>query len=130
MSTPVEIVANYFSAIAEGRIPEAMAALSPEVVWHQPGDNRFSGDHRGPDAVGALIGGMMTVSEGSFAIAPAGPLMANGDLVAAPVHFSGQRGDVELNQSGVDLLRVTEGKIAEVWLFSSDEAQENAFWGA
>lgn len=130
MSTPVEIVANYFSAIAEGRIPEAMAALSPEVVWHQPGDNRFSGDHRGPDAVGALIGGMMTVSEGSFAIAPAGPLMANGDLVAAPVHFSGQRGDVELNQSGVDLLRVAEGKIAEVWLFSSDEAQENAFWGA
>ena len=130
MSSPVEIVANYFSAIAEGRIPEAMAALSPEVVWHQPGDNRFSGDNRGPDAVGALIGGMMTVSEGSFAIAPAGPLMANGDLVAAPVHFSGQRGDVELNQSGVDLLRVTEGKIAEVWLFSSDEAQENAFWGA
>ena len=31
--------------------------------------------------------------------------------------------------AGVDLLRVENGKIAEVWLFSEDQPAEDAFWG-
>jgi hypothetical protein len=31
--------------------------LSPEIVWHQPGNNRFSGVHRGIPAVGGIAGG-------------------------------------------------------------------------
>jgi uncharacterized protein len=30
---------------------------------------------------------------------------------------------------GVDLLRIADGKVAEVWLFSADQAAEDAFWG-
>ncbi|MER9316256.1 ester cyclase [Mesorhizobium sp. M0659] len=31
--------------------------------------------------------------------------------------------------SGIDVLRIEAGKIREVWLFSEDQAQEDAFWG-
>ena len=41
----------------------------------------------------------------------------------------GQANGVELKQLGVDLLRIENGKIVEVRLFSSDSAQEDAFWG-
>jgi hypothetical protein len=62
------------------------------VTWHQPGANRFSGDHLGLEAVGALLGGMMEVSQGSFQLAVTGPAMVNGELVAVPVRFSAEAG--------------------------------------
>ena len=34
------------------------------------------------------------------------------------------------HQDGIDLLRVEGDRIAEVWLFSSDPVEEDAFWGA
>ena len=102
--TPAEVVGGYFQNLADGNVEQAMAALDPNIEWYQPGQNRFSGVHRGPEAVGALIGGMMEVSQGTFAVAPTGPLMTNGDVVAAPVRFTGHRDGRELDQPGVDLL--------------------------
>ena len=29
---------------------------------------------------------------------------------------------------GVDLMRIEAGQIKEMWLFSGDQAAENAFW--
>lgn len=128
-TTPlIEVVSKYFGALAEGRVQDALSYLDPDVKWFQPGENRFSGTHVGPDAVYALIGGMMTVSQGTFAIAPTGPLMVNGDLVVAPVQFTGDRGDVKLDQAGTDLITVQQGKIVAVHLFSSDGPAEDDFW--
>ena len=126
---PIEVVSKYFGALAEGRVQDALSYLDPDVKWFQPGENRFSGTHVGPDDVYALIGEMMTVSQGTFAIAPTGPLMVNGDLVVVPVHFTGDRGDVKLDQAGTDLITVQQGKIVAVHLFSSDGPAEDDFWG-
>lgn len=128
-SSPIDVVADYFAALAAGRVEDALAAFSAEVAWHQPGENRFSGVHNGPAAVGALLAGMMQVSGGSFSVEPTGPLMVNGELVVAPVRFTGGRDGLALDQSGVDLLTVRDGRIVEVRLFSSDPGQEDAFWG-
>ncbi|MFD3745484.1 nuclear transport factor 2 family protein [Nocardia sp. NPDC058633] len=72
---------------------------------------------------------MMQASQGSFAIDTVHTLMSNGDLVAATLHFSGRRDDTAMAMDGVDLLRVIDGKIVEMWLFSTDPAAEDAFWG-
>ena len=127
---PAAVATRYFDALAAGDIPAAMALFSPDVVWHQPGANRFSGDHHGPDGVGALLGGMMATSEGTFQLSVAGPAMVNGDLVAVPVRFSGQREGAAMDMTGVDLLTITGGAIAAVHLFSEDGAAEDRFWGA
>ena len=39
------------------------------------------------------------------------------------------RDGLTLQQAGVDLLHIVDGKIVEVRLFSSNPAQEDAFWG-
>lgn len=127
---PAAVVARYFEALAAGDVPTAMAQFSPEVIWHQPGANRFSGRHHGPDAIGVLIGGMMEVSAGTFVVAVAGPAMVNGDLVAVPVRFTGEReGAAAMDMAGVDLLTVRDGLIVDVRLFSEDGPAEDAFWG-
>ncbi len=127
--TPAAVAATYFDALGRGDVPTAMAQLSDAVVWHQPGANRFSGDHVGLEGVGALLGGMMEASQGSFQLEVAGPAMVNGPLVAVPVRFSGRRDAVSMDMAGVDLLRVSDGKITEVYLFSEDGAAEDEFWG-
>jgi uncharacterized protein len=127
---PLAVVRKYFDALSAKDFATVAALFADDIVWHQPGANQFSGTRRGGAAVGEMLGGMTTVSEGTFEISLTGPLMANGTLVAAPVHFSGKRDGAATDQDGVDLLRVEGDRIAEVWLFSFDPAEEDAFWGA
>ena len=126
---PAAVATRYFDALASGDVPAAMALLSPEIVWHQPGANRFSGDHHGLEGVGALLGRMMEASAGTFQLAVTGPAMINGDMVAVPVRFSGQREGVAMDMTGIDLLTIADGAIAAVHLFSEDGAAEDRFWG-
>lgn len=127
---PRDVVEAYFAALADGRVADALATLSPQVQWTQPGRNRFSGVHHTPEGVAALVGKMMEVSEGSFVLTVAGSPMQNGDDVAVPVRFAGVRnGGLSMDQPGIDLLTVEQGQIVAVRLFSSDPAQEDRFWG-
>ncbi|MDX8030080.1 nuclear transport factor 2 family protein [Lentzea sp. BCCO 10_0856] len=129
MTTPLTVATTYFDALEAGDFATVAAQFAADVVWHQPGANQFSGTHHGPEAVGAMIGGMMTVSEGTFTLRRNAPLMVNGSTVAAPVHWTAKRSGAEMDGVGVDLMRVADGKVAEVWLFTADPAQEDAFWG-
>lgn len=128
MST-VTTVRKYFDALAVNDLDTVAALLAPEVVWHQPGANRFSGEKKSRDEVFAMIGGMMESSRGTFRIDRVENLMANGDLVAATIHFVAERDGATLALDGVDLLRVVDGLIVEAWLFGADQSVEDAFWG-
>jgi ketosteroid isomerase-like protein len=130
MTTPLAVATTYFEALESGDFATVAAQFADDIMWHQPGSNQFSGTHRGPDAVGAMIGGMMQVSEGTFTLRRNAPLMVNGSIVAAPVHWTGKRSGAEMDGVGVDLMRVEDGKVVEVWLFTADPAEEDAFWGA
>jgi ketosteroid isomerase-like protein len=127
---PLAVVGKYFDALSAKDFPTVSGLFAEDIVWHQPGDNQFSGTHRGAAEVNKMIGGMMTVSEGTFELAVTGTPMTNGSLVAVPVRFSGKRTGAAMSQDGVDLLRVDGDRIAEVWLFSADPPAEDAFWGA
>jgi hypothetical protein len=49
---------------------------------------------------------------------------------ALAVHFTAKRDGAEMSMDGVDVLRIDGDKIAEVWLFSTDQQGEDAFWDA
>ena len=125
----IDIAKTYVKAVQTGDQATLGSLISPEVIWHQPGNNQFSGTHRGMAAVGPMLGKMMEVSKGTFAITRADHYMSNGDWVAITIEFAGQVNGIQLKQPGVDLIRIEGGKIVEVRLFSSDQAQEDAFWG-
>lgn len=125
----IEISKAYIKAVQTGDQATLGSLISPDVIWHQPGSNQFSGTHRGMAAVGSMLGKMMEVSKGTFAITRADHYMANGDWVAIAIEFAGEANGIQLKQLGVDLIRMEGGKVVEVRLFSSDQKQEDAFWG-
>lgn len=127
--TNIDIAKSYIKAVQTNDQATLGSLLFPRIVWHQPGNNQFSGIKNGIAEFGAMMGGMMEKSGGSFAITHAHRYLANGDLVAIEIEFSGQREGATVDQPGIDLLRIADGKIVEVWLFSSDPEQEDAFWG-
>ncbi|WP_200843552.1 nuclear transport factor 2 family protein [Pantoea sp. 18069] len=125
----IEIVRRYFDAVARGDLAAVGDAFSSDIEWHQPGKGTLSGLHSGKEAVFALLGQFMERSAGSFRIDTVGPLMAQGDLVTTWLHFRAERPGASISMSGVDVLRIADGRIREVWLFSEDQAAEDAFWG-
>ena len=127
--TNIDLARTYITAVQTGDQATLGGIISADVMWHQPGNNQFSGTHRGMAAVGPMLGKMMEVSKGTFAITRADRYMPNGDWVAITVEFAGEANGVKLQQPGVDLIRVADGKIVEVRLFSSDQDQEDLFWG-
>ena len=84
----IEIAKTYIQAAQTGDQATLGRVISPDVVWHQPGHNQFSGTHRGMAAVGQMLGQMMAVSKGTFAITRADHYMANGDWVAVGIVFT------------------------------------------
>lgn len=125
----IDLVRFYFDALSRGDFAAAGSTFADDLVWHQPGSNSLSGIHRGKLAVFGLLGAFTERSAGSFRIDRVDQLFANGDLVAATIAFSASVADKAMSMAGVDLLRVENGKIAEVWLFSEDQPAEDAFWG-
>ena len=125
----IDIAKTYIKAVQTGDQATLGSIISPDVVWHQPGNNQFSGTHRGMAALGPMLGKMMEASKGTFTISCADHYMANGDWVAITLEFTGEANGIKLKQPGVDLVRIEGGKIVEVRLFSSDQHQEDAFWG-
>lgn len=125
----IEIAKSYIHAVQTGDQAALGSLLAPDIIWHQPGRNRFSGTHQGLPAVVNMIGGMMEASGGTFAITRVNRYMENGDWVAIELEFAAQRDGMKLAQPGIDLLQIENGQIVEARLFSSNQAAEDQFWG-
>lgn len=126
---PIDVARRYIQAVQASDQATLGALISPQIVWHQPGNHRFSGTHCGAQAVMCMLGDMMAVSQGTFRITQAHRFMENGPWVAIAIEFEGRHDKALVAQAGIDLVRVEDGRIVEVRLFSSDPAQEDAFWG-
>jgi ketosteroid isomerase-like protein len=129
-TTTLAVARHYVEAMNAKDFARLAGLFADDIVWHQPGKNRLSGIHRGAAAVGEFLGATMTLSQGTFELSVTGEPMVNGDLFALPVHFSGTRNGVTLSMAGVDVLRVDGDRIAEVWLFSGVQQDEDDFWDA
>lgn len=127
-TTPVEVVQAYFDSLATGNLQKLGSLLADDIVWHQPGKGTLSKTYQGKAEVFELFGKFMEISEGSFKINKINSIMSNGSTVAATLHFSAKNKKTEISMNGVDMMRVENGKIKEVFLFSGDQDAEDAFW--
>lgn len=79
-SSGIDIARTYFQAVQTGDMAALGDLLDADIVWHQPGANQFSGEHKGQGAVFQMLGSMMETSQGTFAIDKIHTLMGNGRL--------------------------------------------------
>ena len=130
MSKNATIVQSYFNAVSKGDFDTVGALLSDHVVWHQPGKGIQSGTYNGKGELFAHLGNFAKWSNGTFAIDHVEYIADNGDLVTAAIHFKADKNGQSLAMKGIDLLRIEENLIKEVWLFSENIEAEDAFWNS
>lgn len=130
MSKNVTIVQSYFNAVAKGDFDTVGSLLADDVIWHQPGKGIQSGTYNGKAALFAHLGNFMQWSNGTFAIDNIEYTTDNGNLVAASIHFKAEKDGKVLSMNGIDLLRIEDDKIKEVWLFSENIDDEDNFWNS
>lgn len=128
MSKNVTIVQSYFNAVAKGDFDTVGGLFADDVIWHQPGNGVQSGIYNGKAELFTHLGNFMKWSNGTFAIDNIDYITDNGKLVVASIHFKAEKGGKKLSMKGVDLLRIEDNKIKEVWLFSEKIDEEDAFW--
>lgn len=125
----ITLVQKYFDSLAAGDLETLGSLFADDVVWHQPGEGLLSKTYHGKAELFPLFGKFMEISQGTFRIDHVDSIMANGDLVAATLHFSARKSTGEsISMDGVDLMRIEGGKIKEVSLFSADQLAEDTFW--
>lgn len=128
MSKNSAIVQSYFEAVAKGDFETVGNLFADDLVWNQPGKGIQSGIYKGKEEVFAHLGNFMKWSNGTFAIDEIEYITDNGNLVTASIHFKAEKGKEKLSMKGVDLLKIENEKIQEVWLFSEKIEDEDDFW--
>ena len=57
-----------FAAFGAGDLDGFLGMLTPDAVWHIPGNHQLAGDHKGPGEIGALLGKLMQLTGGTLKI--------------------------------------------------------------
>ncbi len=130
MSHRVELIQKYFDALSKGDFETVGSLFSNNLVWHQPGKGVLSGTIKGKENVFAHLGNFPKLSNGTFMIDKVDYITGNNNLVAASIHFKASSEKGSMQMKGVDLFRIEDNLIQEVWLFSENIDAEDEFWKA
>jgi uncharacterized protein len=122
-----EIVRRLYAARAGGDFDEVARLLADDIVWHEPGEFDYSGDHSGKAAVLALLRGLAEATGGTFRLEP-GDVLTTRQYAVTVVHWSAERNGKSAEGDEVAVYRVREGTVAEAWFFPevTDAAEHGA----
>lgn len=124
----IKLVQTFFDLLEKRDIFAITEIASPELVWHQPGKNRFSGSHRGLIEVGMMVAGMIAMTQDNLEITVEGPMTAENDLVRAKVTLTAEAKGLSLTRTGMDTFKVENGIIVEAWSESDNQSEIDNFW--
>lgn len=132
MAHPNEVlVRRGYEAFGTGDLDTLSRLMADDVVHSIPGHNRFSGDHKGREAVLDLLRQLSEQSGGTYR-ADLKSVTARGDHEVVSVHRgTAQREGRSLDTTETLTFTVENGVITRIESSFSpeDEAAEDAFWG-
>lgn len=128
MAHPTEdLLRRGFEAFGKGDMATIAELFADDVVWHVPGNNPLSGDHKGRDSVLAFLGKSAELSGGTLKL-EVHDILANDEHGVALTRGSAQRGGKSLDNNGVQVFHIRDGKVVESWLYAGDPAANDEFW--
>lgn len=124
----MSVFTAYNEALIQGDFAGVFETMADDIIWHQPGNSPLSGVIVGKPALGQHLGKFAEKSNGTFKVIT-NWVSSNDCFVAANVTFVAEHSNGEkLDMNGIDLFKIENGQIQEVWLFSSEQAIEDEFW--
>lgn len=129
-NNPAAIVLTLYDAVGRGDVDAVATLLDPDVELHVPGDQPLSGVHSGIDRVLSFLAATAELVDTREEIEVL-DVLESSERAALLCHVTGRRaGDVVLDNLSVHVLRVREGKVAEIRFHNYDQVGVDAFWAA
>jgi ketosteroid isomerase-like protein len=102
--------------------------LHENVVWHAPGNNALSGDHKGREAVLAYFAKSVQIALPEFDIHD---VVASDDHVVALLSIKWRHADSDktFDDRNTQIFHVAGGQALEVWTMADDLAGFDKFIG-
>lgn len=125
---PMSVFNTYNEALIKGDFIGVFETMADDIKWHQPGNNPLSGVTVGKQSLGEHLGKFAEKSNGTFKVIT-NWVSSNSCFVAANVTFLAEHSNgTKLDMNGIDLFKIENGLIQEVWLFSCEQVIEDDFW--
>ena len=128
MSADAETVQRFYAAVAARDFATMESCFAPDAVWHMPGKSPIAGDHHGWPAIRDGFLAKLGPLSGQTFRAELLDVAVGQDFVVAVQHATAAYQGRRLDVTGCQLMRLEEGRIAEVRGHYSDQHALDAFW--
>lgn len=125
--TPHQVATALYAALVDGDVATAVELLDPDVVLHVPGTHALAGVHRGLDGVLAFTAGTAEATDDGESLEVL-DVLVGAERVGVVCRVTATRGERRLDNSTIHLLRVRDGRVAEIHLHNFDGVAVDAFW--
>lgn len=124
----IKVFELYSTSLAKGDFKTAFETISDDIVWHMGGNSPLSGAVKGKKKLQERLDEFMKRSNGTFRVVT-NWYASNDCFVASSVVSLAEKTDSEkLAMEGVDIFRIEDGKIQEVWTFAKEQELEDKYW--
>jgi ketosteroid isomerase-like protein len=114
----IDLVQGLYAAYMQGDRDAVAAAMAPDILWHNSGFDATAGTFAGPDAILEYLMGGNHIEDYSLAVTD---VLASDTRVAVVATTTGRLGDVAVRNDFVQVIRVADGRVAEVHTFNWDQ---------
>jgi hypothetical protein len=101
--------------LRQGDVDTLRELTDPDAVWHNPGRNQLSGDHRGVDAILRFFAKTAELTGGTFR-ADLHDVVANDDHAVAIYNTHAEHEGRTFENRSVLVQHIRNGKLVETWL--------------
>jgi ketosteroid isomerase-like protein len=117
-----------YEAFGKGDMQTVSDLFADDIVWHVPGRSSLSGDYKGKDQVFGLFARLVELTGGTFRL-ELHDVLANDDHAVVLAESHAEREGRVLNDRGVNVLHLSDGKVTEFWGHAGDTYAVDEFWG-
>ncbi|MEO6207403.1 MAG: nuclear transport factor 2 family protein [Candidatus Limnocylindrales bacterium] len=114
----IDLVQRLYGAYLGGDRETVVAAMDPSIRWHNSGYDATSGTLEGPDAVLQYLMGENHLEDYDLTVVD---MLASDTRVAVVARTTGRIVDTRIVNDFVQLVRIADGRIAEVHNYNWDQ---------
>jgi ketosteroid isomerase-like protein len=122
-----DLVRRGYEAFGTGDIATLQELFADDIVWHFPGSSPVSGDFNGKAEVLGWLAKNAELSGGTLRV-EAHDVLANDEHAVGLVKGTAEREGKALNDNGVQVFHVRDGKVTESWFHPGDQYAADEFW--
>ncbi len=116
-----------YDAFVAGDLETVAGLIDPDVLWHVGGSSPLAGVYTGHQELFALLARLGQSTGGTISIS-ARDILTSEDHVIVLTTLKAERDGRVLEDDGVAVFKIFEGKAAEVWVFAENQGAIDAFF--